>query len=61
MVNNVVVHGDVDGDNNVMLSAKQFEQLLNLLDVQKEEDFELDSLFSGMVVRNSVTVIDDSG
>lgn len=48
-----------EGDNagNVLLSAKQFEQLLKLLPVQ-QEDKEYDSPFSGMVVCNTVTTFD---
>ena len=36
-------------DKNVVLSAKQFEELLKLLAVQRNEPQELDSPFSGMV------------
>lgn len=41
------------------MSAKQFEQLLKLLPVQKEEQ-DLDSPFFGMAVCNTVTTIADS-
>lgn len=56
MAHNVVVENDNQRESNIMLSAKQFEQLLKLLPVQKVETHNLDSPFSGMAICNTVTV-----
>lgn len=54
VANNAVCQDNSESESNVMLSAKQFEQLLKLFPVQKEDNSDLESPFSRMTSCNKV-------